>query len=68
MPFGDGTVDFEAVLRLFNRLSCNGSYTVEMWTSKAEAPIAEVKKAKAYFDELFDRVGIVREPILRKAA
>ena len=68
VPFGDGTVDFEAVLRLFNRLSCNGSYTVEMWTSKAEAPIAEVKKAKAYFDELFDRVGIVREPILRKAA
>lgn len=41
---------------------------MEMWTSKAEAPIAEVKKAKAYFDELFDRVGIVREPILRKAA
>lgn len=24
VPFGDGTVDFEAVLRLFNRLSCNG--------------------------------------------
>ena len=23
---------------------------------------------QAYFDELFDRVGIVREPILRKAA
>lgn len=68
VPFGDGTVDFEAVLRLFNRLGYNGSYTVEMWTSKAADPIAEVTAAKAYFDRLFERVGITQEPILRKAA
>ena len=68
MPFGDGTVDFEAVLRLFNRLGYNGSYTVEMWTSKAADPIAEVTASKAYFDGLFERVGITQEPILRKAA
>ena len=68
VPFGDGTVDFEAVLRLFNRLGYNGSYTVEMWTSKADDPIAEVKKAKEYFDYLFDKVGITQEPVLRRAA
>lgn len=66
VPFGDGTVDFEACLRIFKRLQYNGSFTIEMWTSTASDPVAEVRKAKAYFDELFDKVGIRQEPVVGK--
>ena len=30
VPFGEGTVDFEACLRIFKRLGYQGSYTVEI--------------------------------------
>ena len=68
VPFGDGTVDFEACLRTFHRLGYCGSYTIEMWTNTVDDPIAEVKKAKAYFDDLFARVGIYQEPICQLSA
>ncbi|MFT8356304.1 MAG: L-ribulose-5-phosphate 3-epimerase [Bifidobacterium aquikefiri] len=64
VPFGEGTVDFEAALRLFARLQYCGSYTVEMWKGKESDPLAAVRKAKAFFDALFEKVGIVQEPIL----
>lgn len=63
LAFGEGTVDFEACLRTFARLQYAGSYTIEMWTQKANDPVAEVRKAKAQFDALFERVGIRQEPV-----
>lgn len=63
VPFGEGTVDFEACLRIFQRLDYTGSYTVEMWTDEAPDPVAEVANAKRYFDELFARVGITQAAI-----
>lgn len=63
VPFGDGTVDFEAVLRLFHRLGYGGGFTVEMWAG--DDPVGEVQAAKAYFDGLFAAVGITQEPLRR---
>ena len=63
VPFGEGTVDFEACLRIFKRLGYQGSYTVEMWTDESPDPVAEVTRAKKIFDGLFDVVGIEQEPI-----
>ncbi|MCH5464113.1 L-ribulose-5-phosphate 3-epimerase [Levilactobacillus tujiorum] len=63
VPFGKGCVDFEGCLRLLKRLDYSGSYTVEMWTGTAADPIAEIKKAKRYFDDLFAKVGIQQEHV-----
>lgn len=63
VPFGKGDVDFLGCLKALKRLGYNGSYTVEMWTESAADPIAEVKKAKAFFTELFNQAGIQQEKI-----
>ena len=63
VPFGQGDVDFLGCLKALKRLDYNGSYTVEMWTESAADPIAEVKKAKAFFTELFNQAGIQQEKI-----
>lgn len=64
LMFGDGTVDFEGCLRTLHRLGYGGPFTVEMWTEKAPDPVAKVRQAKAFFDEIFDKVGIEQEPVL----
>lgn len=63
VPFGEGNVDFEGCLKTLKRLNYSGSYTVEMWTETAENPIAEIKKAKAFFDNLFTKLNIHQEVI-----
>ena len=63
VPFGAGVVDFEGCLRTLKRLHYGGAFTIEMWTEKAADPIKEVKQAKAFFDDLFDRVGLSQEPV-----
>ena len=65
VPFGEGCVDFEGLLKELVRLNYNGSYTIEMWAGdNGDAdPTREVKAAKAYFDDIFARVGIHQEPI-----
>jgi predicted hexulose-6-phosphate isomerase len=65
VPFGSGCVDFEGLLRTLVRLNYNGSYTIEMWTgdNQDSDPVAEVKAAKQYFDDLFAKVGIQQEKI-----
>ncbi|MGZ9851961.1 L-ribulose-5-phosphate 3-epimerase [Limosilactobacillus ingluviei] len=65
VPFGDGCVDFEGLLRLLVRLNYSGSYTIEMWTGdNGDAdPLSEVRAAKQYFDELFAKVGIEQEVV-----
>lgn len=61
VPFGEGCVDFEGCLRLLTRLNYSGSYTIEMWTGNNSDAISQIKDAKAYFDELFQKVGIRQE-------
>lgn len=63
VPFGEGSVDFEAALRMFKRLEYSGSFTVEMWKRPSGDPIAQVRAAKAFFDAIFEKVGIEQEPI-----
>lgn len=58
VPFGEGCVDFEGCLRTLVRLGYSGSYTIEMWTGNEKEPIAEIQKAKNFFQKIFDRVGI----------
>lgn len=66
VPFGDGCVDFEGLLRTLVRLDYNGSYTIEMWAgdNQDSDPVAEVKAAKKYFADIFQRVGIKQEKVL----
>ncbi|KLI75640.1 MULTISPECIES: L-ribulose-5-phosphate 3-epimerase [Lacticaseibacillus] len=63
VPFGDGVVDFAGCLRTLKRLHYGGAFTIEMWTEKAADPIKEVKEAKAFFDKLFNQVGLTQEPV-----
>ena len=66
VPFVDGCVDFEGLLRTLVRLDYNGSYTIEMWAADNQDsdPVAEVKAAKKYFADIFQRVGIKQEKVL----
>lgn len=65
VPFGTGCVDFEGLLRELVRLNYNGSYTIEMWTgdNQDSDPIAEIKGAKRFFEEIFAKVGIEQETV-----
>lgn len=67
VPFGEGCVDFEGLLRMLVRLQYNGSYTIEMWTGDNQDadPVSEIKAAKAYFDALFNKVGIQQEEVIK---
>lgn len=67
VPFGEGCVDFEGLLKELVRLNYNGSYTIEMWTGDNgdDDPTKEVCEAKKYFDDIFARVGIKQEPVTK---
>ncbi|KAH8256810.1 hypothetical protein KR044_004891 [Drosophila immigrans] len=42
VPFGEGCVDFVEVFRTLQRLNYRGAFLIEMWTEKAEEPVAEI--------------------------
>lgn len=63
VPFGKGCVDFEGCLRTLVRLDYSGSYTIEMWSGNNKNSISEIKSAKAFFDNLFNKVGIQQADI-----
>ena len=63
VPFGEGCVDFAGCLKLLKRLGYAGAFTIEMWTEKAEDPIEEVRKAKAFFEKMFAEAGLEQEKI-----
>lgn len=67
VPFGEGCVDFEGLLKELVRLNYNGSYTIEMWTGDNgdDDPTKEVREEKKYFDDIFARVGIKQEPVTK---
>ena len=48
VPFGSGCVDFVELFRTLTRLHYRGSFLIEMWTEKAEDPVAEIIKAREW--------------------
>lgn len=63
VEFGRGTVDFVGCLQTLKRLNYNGAYTIEMWSENTDDPIKKVRQAKQFFDNIFDQLSIVQEPI-----
>ncbi len=63
VSFGQGDVDFYGALLTLKRLGYSGSYTIEMWSEDSDNPLDEVKKAKDFFNDLFEKVGIKQEEL-----
>lgn len=57
VPFGEGCVDFTAVFRALGRLEYRGAFLIEMWTEKAEEPVAELIKARRFMEDRMREAG-----------
>jgi len=55
LRFGEGNVDFVACFTTLKGLDCAGPFLIEMWSEKAEDPLAEIAAAKAWIGE---RLGL----------
>ncbi len=51
VPFGEGCVDFTEIFRILKRLDYRGAFLIEMWTEKADEPVAELVKARRFMEE-----------------
>ncbi len=51
VPFGDGCVDFVNVFKILGKLNYRGAFLIEMWTEKAEEPIAEIINARRWIED-----------------
>ena len=50
VPFGAGCVDFVALFRVLKELNYRGHFLIEMWTEKAEEPVAEIIAARRWIE------------------
>lgn len=50
VPFGDGCVDFLQVFKTLKALNYRGHFLIEMWTEKADEPVAEIIKARQWIE------------------
>jgi hexulose-6-phosphate isomerase len=50
VPFGEGSVDFVGVFRRLKELGYRGAFLIEMWTGKADAPVAELIGARRFME------------------
>ncbi len=57
VPFGEGCVDFTGVFRTLGRLGYRGAFLIEMWTEKAEEPVAELIKARRFMEDRMREAG-----------
>ena len=57
VPFGEGCVDFTAVFRALGRLEYRGAFLIEMWTEKAEEPVAELIEARRFMEDRMREAG-----------
>lgn len=57
VPFGEGCVDFTGVFRTLGRLGYRGAFLIEMWTEKAEEPVAELVKARRFMEDRMREAG-----------
>lgn len=58
VPFGDGCVDFVAVFQTLAKLNYRGAFLIEMWTEKADEPIAEIIHARRWIEEKMQQGGL----------
>ena len=57
VPFGDGCVDFVSCFKTLAELNYRGAFLIEMWTEKAEEPIAEIINARRWIEQKMKEGG-----------
>ena len=57
LSFGEGSVDFVRVFRTLKKLNYRGSFLIEMWTEKAEEPVAELIAARRWIESRMEEAG-----------
>ncbi|MGZ3081100.1 L-ribulose-5-phosphate 3-epimerase [[Haemophilus] ducreyi] len=57
VPFGDGCVDFKGFFEILAKLNYRGAFLIEMWTEKAEEPIAEIINARRWIEQKMKEGG-----------
>lgn len=50
VPFGEGCVDFSGIFGWLKTLGYRGAFLVEMWTEKADEPVAELVAARRFIE------------------
>ncbi|MFA3761255.1 L-ribulose-5-phosphate 3-epimerase [Yersinia sp. 2544 StPb PI] len=58
VPFGEGCVDFVNVFKTLNQLNYRGAFLIEMWTEKAEEPVAEIVQARRWIEQRMQQGGL----------
>ncbi|PWC15619.1 xylulose 5-phosphate 3-epimerase [Brenneria roseae subsp. americana] len=58
VPFGEGCVDFVSVFRTLKNLNYRGAFLIEMWTEKADEPVAEIVQARRWIEQKMQQGGM----------
>lgn len=58
VPFGEGCVDFVALFRTLKQLNYRGAFLIEMWTEKADEPVAEIVQARRWIEQQMQQGGM----------
>ncbi|CAI0762864.1 L-ribulose-5-phosphate 3-epimerase ulaE [Serratia fonticola] len=58
VPFGEGCVDFVALFRTLKQLNYRGVFLIEMWTEKADEPVAEIVQARRWIEQQMQQGGM----------
>lgn len=58
VPFGEGCVDFVHVFKTLEKLNYRGAFLIEMWTEKAEEPVAEIIEARRWIEAKMQEGGM----------
>lgn len=57
VPFGEGCVDFSGIFGWLKNFGYRGAFLVEMWTEKAEEPVAELITARRFIEARMREAG-----------
>ncbi|MDQ9125203.1 L-ribulose-5-phosphate 3-epimerase [Serratia fonticola] len=58
VPFGEGCVDFVALFHTLKQLNYRGAFLIEMWTEKADEPVAEIVQARRWIEQQMQQGGM----------
>ncbi|WP_240325933.1 TIM barrel protein, partial [Klebsiella quasipneumoniae] len=58
VPFGEGCVAFVGIFKTLHELNYRGSFLIEMWTEKAEEPVAEIVQARRWIEQKMQQGGM----------
>lgn len=50
-------MDFINVFKTLNQLNYRGAFLIEMWTEKAEEPVAEIVQARRWIEQRMQQGG-----------